>query len=548
MMPPRRINVCVCFLALSFDWTLESYAFELRSPTYAKPGIQIRRHFPVVLFNTPGGDVDTAEAFTGDYIDGTYHAPSGDDSSVALEPPVLIDSAENAISMQLSEDEQATATATPFFAYVVESKTKTRPSTNITTAADISRREWLERSAKLLFGGIIIGGAISQNAVENNPKPKPVTPKAPSLIPQKLELHQPMPPPPKKPAASDIGKLSPVNLTQVAAETDINVTMNCDKGCVSVDKKNFTKMQTAKNVPGWLPDFLKPSPKIVKEVSNSELLIASSIAGGFVEMGRNSLLYPIQTIKTRIQTDVHNFTLRSPPMEDRLLNLGTSFKRHVNAGDLYAGIKPSLLVSVPAIGVYYGVRDVSKRMLSMTVMDDIAIALGAALIADVVSLYFRTPADALSLRLQNQDDEGDWIGDSYRKLPMVIVTDLPYLLSKIILNRQFIHGSRSIDRYAEVAILTAVVAAFLTTPFDVDRTRILIDNDGDFSNGIDGGSGDGVFNPMVAITKEGRGGIVNLFAGWLERVLYLGIGRAWLEAIQMIGYVGIRDVILLEWF
>jgi hypothetical protein len=130
---------------------------------------------------------------------------------------------------------------------------------------------------------------------------------------------------------------------------------------------------------------------------------------------------------------------------------------------------------------------------------------------------------------------------------MVIVTDLPYLLSKIILNRQFIHGSLSIDRYAEVAILMAVVAAFLTTPFDVARTRILIESDGDFSNRIDGGSGEGVFNAMVAITKEGRGGIANLFAGWLERVLYLGIGRTWLEPIQMIGYVGIRDVVLLEW-
>jgi hypothetical protein len=180
-MPPRRIDVCVCFLALSFAWTFESYTFELRSPTYAKPGIQIRRHFPVVLFNTPGGDVDTAEAFSGDYTDGTSHAHSGDDSSEALEPPVLIDSAENAI-----QDEQATTTATPFFAYVVEPKTKTRPSTNITTEADISRREWLERSAKLLFGGVIVGGVISQSAVENNPRPEPVTPGAPSLIPQKL--------------------------------------------------------------------------------------------------------------------------------------------------------------------------------------------------------------------------------------------------------------------------------------------------------------------------------------------------------------------------
>jgi hypothetical protein len=30
--------------------------------------------------------------------------------------------------------------------------------------------------------------------------------------------------------------------------------------------------------------------------------------------------------------------------------------------------------------------------------------------------------------------------------------------------------------------------------------------------------------------------------------LYLGIGRAWLEPIQLVGYIGIRDALLLEWF
>ena len=112
-------------------------------------------------------------------------------------------------------------------------------------------------------------------------------------------------------------------------------------------------------------------------------------------------------------------------------------------------------------------------------------------------------------------------------MPAIIITDIPYLLSKISLNRLLIHGNISMDRYLEFAILTATVAALLTTPFDVVRTRILVDSDGDFSNGKDGGSGETVLETMRNIAKEGDGGFANLFAGWFERVLYLGLGRAW---------------------
>ena len=53
---------------------------------------------------------------------------------------------------------------------------------------------------------------------------------------------------------------------------------------------------------------------------------------------------------------------------------------------------------------------------------------------------------------------------------------------------------------------------------------------------------------MQTITKEGDGGIRNLYAGWLERTVYLGIGRAWLEPLNIILYVFVRDVLLLQWF
>lgn len=87
-----------------------------------------------------------------------------------------------------------------------------------------------------------------------------------------------------------------------------------------------------------------------------------------------------------------------------------------------------------------------------------------------------------------------------------------------------------------------------TQPAHMARTRILVDSDDDLRNGIDGGSGEGLVKTFRTIYKEGDGGIQNLFAGWLERTAYLGIGRAWIEPLMIIGFIAMRDAILLEWF
>lgn len=401
---------------------------------------------------------------------------------------------------------------------------------------ELTRRAWLQTGA-FIFGSTVLGAAnlLHKHATETS-LPKP------AINTQLDSVAGPMSP--KVENLQGGGKLEPVNLTQVVAETNVNVTLKCPEACVSVDSKTFAKVRSP-NVPSWLPSWLSPRPKVIKEISNAELLVAAIIAGSSIDLVRTSLLYPIQTVKTRIQTDVQNLTNTPPSIETRIFSLKDNVKKHINDGNLYAGIKPSLLVSVPATGVYYGVRDVTKRMLAMSAMNNVEIALFGALIADVVSLCFRTPADALTLRLQNLDENvGDWFGDSLKRLPSIIITDLPYLLSKISLNRLLIHGDISIDRYTEFAILTATIAAILTTPFDVARTRILVSRAAEET----GGSDEGVLQTMRRITKEGDGGLANLFAGWFERALYLGLGRAWLEPIQLIGYVGIRDAVLLEWF
>ena len=349
--------------------------------------------------------------------------------------------------------------------------------------------------------------------------------------------------------------------------------------CVSIDSSNFTfnKVEKAKT-PDWLPSFLAPKWKVVKKIPNSELLVAATAAGSVMEMVRTSILYPLQTVKTRIQAERNvRFTgqgpQRLPTLEEQITTLGATIREKIDDGDLYAGLSPTLLVSVPATGIYYGVRDVTKRLLFLTPLDSTWIAVAGALVGDVVSLCFRVPSDALRVRLQAQNDSaGDWLGDSLRSLPAIILTDLPYLSMKIILNKSLIQGDLSVSEYALLAAFASVVAGFLTTPFDVARTRILLDkwSDPPETTGDEDGEdlessdqelrpqsenepaianpGDSVLRTMIQITKEGDGGIANLFSGWLERVLYLGIGRAWLEPIQLIGYIGIRDAVLLEWF
>jgi hypothetical protein len=475
------------------------------------------------------------------------------------------------------------------------------PSRIATATQAVSRRDWL-RISTVLVGGIFVGSATAKRSVIDAGQQLDLR-----LEQQQLQVEQQQP-----------KKLAPVNFTQAAAKTSVNVTLDYRDSFVYLDHSTFSKKRTVK-LPTWVPSFLVPQPVVVRDMTDTELLMAATIAGSAVEIGRTSLLYPLLTLKTRIQVDTQyhterrNATQTNRGMKRRVQILQLNVRKHLREGQLYAGIVPSLLVSVPAMGVYYGVRDVVKRFVilhpdaNIFMMSDIGIAVSVALVADVASLMIRTPADALSLRLQvatgesssshehhhhhfhnatntttastgnhtttddDTDDEwdadidididdadtgididsvevGNWFVESIERLPAIILTDLPFLLSKIALGRIFLYEGIDIGRYEVTAISTAILCAFLTTPFDVARTRLLVDSDNDPTNGIDGGSGGGLLRTFQTISKEGNGGLRNLFAGWLERTIYLGVGRAWIEPLQLLGYIWIRDAILLKWY
>lgn len=116
--------------------------------------------------------------------------------------------------------------------------------------------------------------------------------------------------------------------------------------------------------------------------------------------------------------------------------------------------------------------------------------------------------------------------------------------------------------------LSACLCAFLTTPFDVARTRILLPTLPSEQEAVDDQRPKGRARRLVAssrnrkerrqktsvlltmknIAAEGNGGAQNLFAGSIERTLFLGLGRAWLDPLRVVGYLGIRDALLLKLF
>lgn len=78
-------------------------------------------------------------------------------------------------------------------------------------------------------------------------------------------------------------KLAPINLTTVAAENRINVSLMCpptilsqDAPCITVDRKTLNKV-IALEFPNWVPTWLRPKPKVIREIPNGELMQSAII-------------------------------------------------------------------------------------------------------------------------------------------------------------------------------------------------------------------------------------------------------------------------------
>lgn len=233
-------------------------------------------------------------------------------------------------------------------------------------------------------------------------------------------------------------------------------------------------------------------------------LISGGAAGTFVDVA----LFPLDTLKTRLQSQ--NGFLRSG-----------GFK------GLYKGIKPVILGSAPTAALFFVTYDGIKEFLKPKVEEKhhFFIYTGAATFSEMVACLIRVPVEVTKQRSQALLSTKDSLGIKllYRGYWSTVLRDMPFSLLQFPLweySKDI--WKRKVDRELEPwegAVCGAVaggIAAAVTTPLDVAKTRIMLSS-------VTVGSSELRISSMLGKLYR-ENGVRGLFAGVSPRVAWITVG------------------------
>ena len=252
-------------------------------------------------------------------------------------------------------------------------------------------------------------------------------------------------------------------------------------------------------------------------------------------MAVEAALYPIDTIKTRLQLAASGGGLRS------LLAAG-------GGKALYAGVWGNLAGVAPASAIFMGVYEPTKRLVAARAREAAAakgdgkdvdrfeflgpLVAGAA--AGLASSAVRVPTEVVKQRLQAGQFGGRSAVAAVRGMfagyGSFLLRDLPFDAIEFVAYEQLKSayertlrmrpGDQRRERAnaAEVSAIGAAAGALtgvVTTPLDVLKTRLM-------TQGTVGGKYSGVVDCARQIARDEGAGA--LFRGWEPRVLWIGLG------------------------
>lgn len=273
------------------------------------------------------------------------------------------------------------------------------------------------------------------------------------------------------------------------------------------------------------------------ESSSNEGLRFSAVelfAGGVAGLAEHLLMFPFDTVKTRMQSGVDGgvrSVFRTVWREERLAHL-------------YRGCVPVLVSAVPAHAAYFGVYEAVKRVAGDT---NVAIGFSASCATaahDTVS----TPFDVVKQRMQM--DHGRTYTSSYNcatrviraegvqslfvSLPTTILMNIPHFATYWIVYESaltYAKGGESRSHEEEMTLdflcsgfLAGGLASVVSFPFDTVKTHLQL------------GRGKGFFPALQALLRTR--GMKGIFAGVIPRVMY----TAPAGAIMMVTYESTKNL------
>lgn len=261
-------------------------------------------------------------------------------------------------------------------------------------------------------------------------------------------------------------------------------------------------------------------------------LVAGALAGLTVDVS----LFPLDTIKTRLQSNITNATITS---------------RHTAVGTLrsiYAGLPSTIIGSMPSAASFFVVYDGLKRHLitdTTTPLKESYVHMLASSLGEVAACAIRVPTevvkqraqaglfdgkaskaflDILSLRSQSY---GLMVKELYRGGGVTIMREIPFTIVQFTLweqakkswsRRQGRDGSVTATEGAVVGSLSGAIAAGITTPLDVLKTRLML------ARREDGGVRLGAAGIVRQIARDD--GWRGFFRGFVPRVGWISTGGA----------------------
>lgn len=217
------------------------------------------------------------------------------------------------------------------------------------------------------------------------------------------------------------------------------------------------------------------------------------VSGAFAGLVVDVVLYPIDTLKTRMQSK-KGF-------------LATGGFRGV-----YKGLSAVSIGSVPSAAIFFGAYEGTKNHGSLSVHGN---QLLGSIVGESAASLVRVPLDTLKQRMQvgqfvslRSAFAGFRLGESFSALPATLLRDIPFAALQMLLYEHL--KSHNLPIWMS-GLAAGGASGFLTTPLDVVRTRLmLLEAHGSVA--------------VVLHSLWREGGVRALFQGAMMRCLWISAG------------------------
>ncbi|KAL6261191.1 hypothetical protein P5V15_008715 [Pogonomyrmex californicus] len=245
-----------------------------------------------------------------------------------------------------------------------------------------------------------------------------------------------------------------------------------------------------------------------EEKSIRNVFVTSLIAGGAAGTFVDTALFPLDTLKTRLQST-------------------QGFLKTGGFTGLYKGIGPVIVGSAPTAALFFLTYEETKAIMQPRISTNYTLLLhmGAAVMAEMVACLLRVPVEVIKQRKQARiyDKKSFDLKLLYRGYWSTVLRDTPFSIVQFPLWEYLKKSYNSyIERQiypVESAICGAIaggISAAVTTPLDVIKTRIMLADKTLLSSELK------ILNMLHGIYLEN--GYRGLFAGFGPRVMWITLG------------------------